>query len=189
MSQTPSPFTGKRYGVRRVCALWRIPRSSYHAWSKRREDTVTETPVPAKPKPKTALGDEEIVETIREIIARREADDGIRGEGYRKIRVQLAARGYRVGFVHHLYGLYCAWSPPSVIPSTTPSRTSRMTRGWTWAVPLSMVPLPSRAQMVRSRPARRRRLWPSSVSGCSISCKKLGTVTAIDYGVWRSILK
>lgn len=45
MSQTPSPSTGKRYGLARVCSVWSIPRST-HYWRKGRSASKTRRPGP-----------------------------------------------------------------------------------------------------------------------------------------------
>ena len=65
MSRRRSPIIGKRYPLRTVCDVWRVPRSSVYA--------LAAAPAPALPTakrgPKTAQSDLEVVTLIRAILA------------------------------------------------------------------------------------------------------------------------
>ena len=90
MSQTPSPTTGRRYGVRRLCRLWDWPRSSFYAQRERqRAPTPRES---RRPGPQPAVSDRELAKKIREDL---EASPFV-GEGYRKAWARLRAKGIRV---------------------------------------------------------------------------------------------
>jgi len=79
MSRRRSPIVGKRYPLRTVCEVWRVPRSSVYALgTPPASDTTT-----AKRGPKTAQSDAEIVALIREILA----TSPFHSEGHRKVRV------------------------------------------------------------------------------------------------------
>lgn len=69
------------YGVRRVCGLWHIPRSSVYDRRKRLSLAV----VPGKRGPKPKISDEDLLERIKVIIE----TSPFHGEGYRKIRMKL----------------------------------------------------------------------------------------------------
>lgn len=89
MSQTPSPSTGRRYGVRRVCRVWDWPRSTFYA---RRERL--HKPVPLNPRrrgPAPAIRDADLVKEIRQVLK----DSPFVGEGYRKVWARLRAKGVR----------------------------------------------------------------------------------------------
>jgi len=83
MSRRRSPIVGKRYPLRTVCDVWRVPRSSVYA---RAAEPVPET---AKRGPKTAQSDAEVVGLIREILA----TSPFHSEGHRKVRVRLRQWG------------------------------------------------------------------------------------------------
>ncbi len=87
MSRRRSPIVGKRYPLRTVCDVWRVPRSSVYA--------LTAAPATALTKrgPKTAQSDLEVVERIRAILA----TSPFHSEGHRKVRVRLRQRGIHVG--------------------------------------------------------------------------------------------
>src|SRR5262249_30261128 len=87
MSRRRSPIVGKRYPLRTVCNVWRVPRSSVYA--------LTAAPVleTAKRGPKTAQSDLEVVALIRAILA----TSPLHSEGHRKVRVRLRQRGVHVG--------------------------------------------------------------------------------------------
>ncbi|RNC64023.1 MAG: IS3 family transposase [Desulfuromonadales bacterium] len=77
MSAAISSFTGKVYGVQRVCRVWEMPRSTFY-------DRVARNAVPAlllKRGPKTALTDDEVLALIRTDL---ETSPFI-GEGHRKV--------------------------------------------------------------------------------------------------------
>jgi putative transposase len=82
--------TGRAYPLTMICAVWRVPRSSVYA---SRGETGSVVSGPQKRGPKTELEDEQVVAEIREVLANAE----FLGEGHRKVRVRLRARGIRVG--------------------------------------------------------------------------------------------
>ena len=63
MSRRRSPIVGKRYPLRTVCDVWRVPRSSVYVRA------AEPAPATAKRGPKTAQSDAEVVGLIREILA------------------------------------------------------------------------------------------------------------------------
>jgi hypothetical protein len=83
MSEVHSPSTGRRYSIKRVCAVWQIPRSTTH--SQLRRSSLTDLPVPRKRGPVGAATDEELVSLIRQVIDA----SPFHGEGYRKIWARL----------------------------------------------------------------------------------------------------
>ena len=84
-----SRSTGRPYPLTLVCEAWRVPRSSVYAL----RSAPGGDGKPGKRGPKTELGDEELVEEIRTVLS----ESPFVGEGYRKVRARLAARGIRVG--------------------------------------------------------------------------------------------
>ena len=74
-----------------VCETWRVARSSVYRWRARPPESDRRQP--AKRGPKTALSDEELVEEIRTVLKA----SPFLGEGHRKVKARLAARGIRVG--------------------------------------------------------------------------------------------
>jgi len=90
MSRRRSPIVGKRYPLRTVCNVWRVPRSSVYAL------TAAAGPAPTGTKrgPKTAQSsDVEVVMLIRAIVA----TSPFQSEGHRNVRVRLRQRGVHVG--------------------------------------------------------------------------------------------
>jgi hypothetical protein len=81
MSRTPSPSTGRPYGVQRVARVWEVARSSvYAAWRR----ATGPYPVPQKRGPKRGIvPDGELLERIRAVLA---ASPWF-GEGHRKIGI------------------------------------------------------------------------------------------------------
>jgi putative transposase len=73
MSAAISPSTGQRYGLRRVCRVWKVPRSS--VFYKRQE-----RPAPKKRGPKPAIPDEALLQMVREDLTA----SPFREEGHRK---------------------------------------------------------------------------------------------------------
>jgi hypothetical protein len=65
MSRWRSPILGRRYPLRTVCEVWRVPRSSVYALA---APATSDTP-PAKRVPKTAESDPEVVAAIRAVLA------------------------------------------------------------------------------------------------------------------------
>ena len=68
MSEVHSPSTGRRYSIKRVCAVWQIPRSTVH--SQLRRSSLTDLPAPRKRGPVGAATDEELVSLIRQVKVR-----------------------------------------------------------------------------------------------------------------------
>ncbi len=73
-----------------ICAVWRVARSSVYL---ARDRDVSEAPERQKRGPKTKLSDEKLVEAIREVLS----ESDFLGEGHRKVRARLRAKGMRVG--------------------------------------------------------------------------------------------
>lgn len=87
MSAVQSASTGRRYGIKRVCEVWQIPRSTVH--SQIRRAALGQSP--QKRGPVGAATDEELVALIRETIE----SSPFHGEGYRKIHAKLRFKGVR----------------------------------------------------------------------------------------------
>ena len=88
MSQTISPKTKKPYGLKRVCEVWGIARSSVY----RLHRQIQRCP-PSKRGPKPSIGDSKLLFQIQEDIK----SSCFKGEGHRKIHARLKRRGIRVG--------------------------------------------------------------------------------------------
>jgi transposase InsO family protein len=78
MSATISPSTHRRYGLRRVCRVWEVPRSTVFF---RRKPKAT----PGKRGPKPMIPDAELIPMIREDLAA----SPFREEGHRKVYYRL----------------------------------------------------------------------------------------------------
>ena len=89
MSRRRSPLMGKRYPLRTVCEVWRVPRSTVYAVAAAMGDSC----LAAKRGPKTVQSDAEVVAVIREVLT----TSPFHSEGHRKVRVRLRQRGVRVG--------------------------------------------------------------------------------------------
>lgn len=94
MSQARSPATGRAYGVRRVCRVWGVARSTFYeqkaaasGWSRPSRHLAVHPP--------PWLSDGELLAAIRTVIAETERDLEFYGEGYRKVWARLRARGVR----------------------------------------------------------------------------------------------
>lgn len=87
MSTRTSPSTGKPYGVRRTCAAWGIPRSSFYSKTCPRPSCGDDEPEPPKkkPGPKTEIPDDELLTLIRDDLA----SSPFTGEGHRKVWARL----------------------------------------------------------------------------------------------------
>jgi putative transposase len=83
MAAATSPATGRTYGVRRVCAAWRVARSSFYD-ARRREVQPLERPA-GRRGPQPALSDDELLAAIRRDLDRSPWT----GEGHRKIWARL----------------------------------------------------------------------------------------------------
>jgi transposase InsO family protein len=92
VSRAHSISARRRYGLARVCRLWRIARSSvYDALKRRDRAEAGETKVPRKRGPVGACSDEELAGHIRRVI---EESPWI-GEGHRKVWARLRFEGIR----------------------------------------------------------------------------------------------
>jgi len=97
MTGATSPGTGRVYGVQQVCAAFGVSRSSFYSW---REQDARERPSAAvhnhcvrKRGPKSKLTDAELLDHIRDDLAR----SPFKGEGHRKVWARLRVqRGVRV---------------------------------------------------------------------------------------------
>lgn len=86
---TVSPATGKPYGVRRVCSLWSLPRSTFYEQKER----LTEPPAKRKPGPVPDIDDAALLILIHEDLA----NSPFVGEGHRKVWARLKfAKGVSV---------------------------------------------------------------------------------------------
>src|SRR5215210_6875444 len=90
MAAANSPATGEAYGVRRVCAAWGMPRSSFYA-----ARTVSEALTPGRRRgPRPAVDDAGLLDAIRHDLDR----SPFSGEGHRKVWARLRALdGLRAG--------------------------------------------------------------------------------------------
>ena len=68
MAAATSPATGRTYGVKRVCTIWGVARSSFY--DARRQDARPPERPPGRPGPKPALSDEDLLVAIRRDLAR-----------------------------------------------------------------------------------------------------------------------
>ena len=84
MAQATSPASGRRYGVRRVCEIWGVPRSSFYAAQKPGPDSAMPGP-PGRRGPKPAIPDEALLAAIEADLARSPWT----GEGHRKVWARL----------------------------------------------------------------------------------------------------
>ena len=81
MAAANSPATDEAYGVRRVCAAWGMPRSSFYA-----ARTVSEAPPPGRRRgPRPVVDDAGLLEAIRRDLDR----SPFSGEGHRKVWARL----------------------------------------------------------------------------------------------------
>ena len=79
-----------RYGVRRVCAAWELPRATWYA---RRRGTRPDRPALAKRGPKTMLSDAQLTDAIGDVLAA----SPFLGEGHRKVWARLRHADIRTG--------------------------------------------------------------------------------------------
>jgi putative transposase len=87
MSRAISPSTGKSYGLKKVCEVWGIVRSSIY-----RSMCPQDTPV-GKRGPKPLVEDQKLLGLIRDDIKL----SPFKGEGHRKVHARLRRKGTRVG--------------------------------------------------------------------------------------------
>lgn len=94
MSRRTSPNTGKKYGLKRVCDVWDMPRSSFYFKQARITKNETTISIRTRPGPKTDISDEDLLKLIRRDLQ----DSPFTGEGHRKVYGRLNRRqGLRVG--------------------------------------------------------------------------------------------
>jgi transposase InsO family protein len=92
MAAATSPATGRTYGVRRVCAIWGVARSSFYD-ARHQEERSPQSPA-GRRGPKPRLSDEDLLAAIRRDLARSPRT----GEGHRKVWARLRViDGIRVG--------------------------------------------------------------------------------------------
>lgn len=97
MSAAISPATGARYGIERVCAVWEQARSTYYARMDKANNPVSTTTVKQKRGPKTAISDDELLVTIRQVIE----GSPFQGEGYRKVWAWLRYGQHQLSVGHN----------------------------------------------------------------------------------------
>ncbi|MDE0081843.1 MAG: IS3 family transposase, partial [Gammaproteobacteria bacterium] len=89
-----SPATRWPYPLTMVCETWRIARSSVYALRARLDGPPEpDRRQPGKRGPKTAQSDDELLAEIRMVLKA----SPFLGEGHRKVKARLAAKGIRVG--------------------------------------------------------------------------------------------
>ena len=89
-----SPATNQPYPLTMVCETWRVARSSVYALRAQQGGPVrSDRRQPGKRGPKTALSDEELLQEIRTVLKA----SPFLGEGHRKVKARLAAKGIRAG--------------------------------------------------------------------------------------------
>ena len=91
MSQARFTSTGRAYGLKRVCALWGLARSTVYAQRRREAVPVHERPTPNKRGPVGPCTDAELLGHIRQVLE----DSPFHGEGYRKVWARLRFAGIR----------------------------------------------------------------------------------------------
>jgi putative transposase len=87
MAKATSPATGRCYGVARVCQVWDVPRSSFYAAQQASAAEAGPKLNTARPGPKPAISDEDLLVAIRADLARSPWT----GEGHRKVWARLRA--------------------------------------------------------------------------------------------------
>jgi hypothetical protein len=83
MAAATSPATGQAYGVKRVCTIWDVARSSFYA--ARRQDARPAGRPAGRRGPKPALSDADLLAAIRRDLERSPWS----GEGHRKVWARL----------------------------------------------------------------------------------------------------
>ena len=68
MAQATSPASDQRYGIRRVCQAWGVPRSSFYAAQQPSPDNPV-VPAPARRGPRTASRRDSLDDIISFIIS------------------------------------------------------------------------------------------------------------------------
>lgn len=93
MAKATSPTSGQPYGVKHVCQVWDVPRSSFYAAQAPAPESTLPAAPPARRGPRPATTDEALLAAIRQDIARSPWI----GEGHRKVWARLRVRdGIRV---------------------------------------------------------------------------------------------
>ena len=88
MSHAISHSSGVQYGLKRVCAMWEVSRSTYYAREKRNSGSE-----PRKPGPEPKVSDGDLLLAIRkDLIA-----SPFRGEGHRKVHARLRRQKVTTG--------------------------------------------------------------------------------------------
>ena len=88
MSTVISISTRRRYGIARICRVWRVARSG--VYRSRRAGAAAPAPR-RRPGPQGPMDDAALVEAIRQVLA----DSLFHGEGYRKVWARLRHAGLR----------------------------------------------------------------------------------------------
>jgi putative transposase len=91
MSQAPSPSTAKPYGLKRVCQIWHVPRSTVYLHRRRDAIPVERRPLSRRRGPRGPCDDADLLVHIRKILT----DSPFHGEGYRKVWARLRFGGIR----------------------------------------------------------------------------------------------
>jgi transposase InsO family protein len=154
MSAATSRSTGQTYGVKRVCTVWELARSSYYAWCIERQEgaegaseTVSH---PRKRGPVPAVSDADLLAAIRHDLAR----SPFTGEGHRKVWARLRIvdtirvsrkRVLRLMREHRLLSPHRPRTPtadphsgtitteaPNVMWGTDGARVFTVDEGWVW---------------------------------------------------------
>lgn len=87
MSRATSPSTNKPYSLARVCRVWQVRRSTFY-WRRQSQNRPEQ---PRSPGPEGPCGDVELLEHIKDILAK----SPFHGEGYRKVWARLRFAGIR----------------------------------------------------------------------------------------------
>ncbi len=70
MANATSPATGRRYGIARVCRVWKLPRSSFYAARRTAADPDSPPRLPARRGPEPAISDADLLAAIQADLAR-----------------------------------------------------------------------------------------------------------------------
>ncbi len=93
MAKATSPATGQPYGVKHVCQVWGVPRSSFYAAQAPRPESAAPEAPPPRRGPKPTITDEVLLSAI----GRDLETSPWTGEGHRKVWARLRVRdGIRV---------------------------------------------------------------------------------------------
>ena len=65
MAKATSPASGQPYGIRRVCQLWAVPRSSFYAAQAPAPESTLPAAPPARRGPRPAITDEALLAAIK----------------------------------------------------------------------------------------------------------------------------